>query len=222
MMENRGATEPRNFEPEERMDFLLKHLGTRHEGLSAREVVRRFEQYGPRDPAPGGRSSPRFVLSQCTHPLVLLLWAALLPFVDDTTPLGLVIMAVIFLNAVFAFIEELQAEKATERSSGTCRPGHACAAGSGSSRWRRLSRPAPVVLRCARSASSRTGWSSGGSSSNWPSRRPRYTCRRCRRSLGRTPWVCASSPSSPSYRSWSETGTSSSAGHCDGENGRNV
>jgi magnesium-transporting ATPase (P-type) len=52
---------------------------------------------------------------QFTHPLALLLWAAaILTFVGGTAPLAVAIVAVIILNAVFAFFQELQAEKATE------------------------------------------------------------------------------------------------------------
>ena len=45
-MEHRGAVELRDFDPEERIDLLLRYLGTRHEGLSEREAARRLEQHG--------------------------------------------------------------------------------------------------------------------------------------------------------------------------------
>ena len=115
-MEGREAVESRNFDPEERIDLLLRHLGTRREGLSEREAARRLEQYGPNEirRREGGGHLGAFV-RQFTHPLALLLWvAALLAFVGDAAPLGVAIIVVIVLNAVFAFVQELQAEKATE------------------------------------------------------------------------------------------------------------
>jgi calcium-translocating P-type ATPase len=49
------------------------------------------------------------------HPLALLLWlAALLAFVAGVPVLGAAIVAVIFLNALFAFAQERQAERAVE------------------------------------------------------------------------------------------------------------
>ena len=36
-------------ESEERIDLLLRHLGTRREGLSEREAARRLEQHGPNE-----------------------------------------------------------------------------------------------------------------------------------------------------------------------------
>jgi magnesium-transporting ATPase (P-type) len=119
-VEHRGAVELRDFDPEERTDLLLRHLGTRHEGLSEREAARRLEQHGSneiRRREGGGHLGT--LLRQFTHPLVLLIWAAaVLAFVGDTAPLAVAIVAVIFLNAVFAFVQELQAEKATEADTG--------------------------------------------------------------------------------------------------------
>jgi magnesium-transporting ATPase (P-type) len=115
-LENRGAVEPRNFDPEERTDLLLRHLGTRREGLSEREAARRLEQHGPNEirRREGDNHLVAFV-RQFTHPLALLLWAAaLLAFLGDAVPLALAFVAVIVLNAVFAFVQELQAEKVTE------------------------------------------------------------------------------------------------------------
>jgi magnesium-transporting ATPase (P-type) len=123
-VEKREAVEPRNFDPEERIDFLLRHLGTRHEGLSQREAARRLEQHGPNEiRRREGGSHLGALLRQFTHPLALLLWAAaLLAFLGDAAPLAVAIVAVIFLNAVFAFVQELQAERASEAD--TCRVVH--------------------------------------------------------------------------------------------------
>jgi calcium-translocating P-type ATPase len=104
------------LDPEERIDLLLRHLNTSAEGLSEREAARRLEQHGPneirRREGPGRLHE---FARQFTHPLALLLWAAaLLAFLGDVTALGVAIVAVIVLNAVFAFFQELQAEKSTE------------------------------------------------------------------------------------------------------------
>ena len=103
-------------DPEERLDLLLGHLGTRRDGLSEREAVRRLEQHGPNEiRRREGKSRLRELARQFTHPLALLLWAAAaLAVVGGTVPLAVAIVAVIVLNAVFAFVQELQAEKATE------------------------------------------------------------------------------------------------------------
>ena len=103
-------------DPEERLDLLLGHLGTRRDGLSDREATRRFEQYGPNEiRRREGKSRLRELTRQFTHPLALLLWAAAaLAVVGGTIPLAVAIVAVIVLNAAFAFVQELQAEKATE------------------------------------------------------------------------------------------------------------
>ena len=108
--------EQQTFDPEERIDLLLRHLGTRRGGLSEREVARRLEQHGPNEIRRRESASHLGALiRQFTHPLALLLWAAaLLAFVGGTAPLALAILVVIVLNAVFAFLQELQAERATE------------------------------------------------------------------------------------------------------------
>ena len=57
----------------------------------------------------------RELLKQFVHPLALLLWAAsVLAFFGVSVILGIAIVLVIVLNAVFAFVQERQAERATE------------------------------------------------------------------------------------------------------------
>src|SRR5215218_521407 len=103
-------------DPEESLDLLLGHLGARRDGLSEREAARRLEQHGPNEiRRREGTNRLREFARQFTHPLALLLWAAAaLAVVGGTIPLAVAIVAVIVLNAVFAFVQELQAEKATE------------------------------------------------------------------------------------------------------------
>jgi len=104
------------FDPEERIDLLIRHLGTRRQGLSEREAARRLEQYGPNEIQRRESQSRLAELArQFTHPLALLLWvAAVLPLLSGTRELAVAIVAVIFLNAVLAFAQEFQAERATE------------------------------------------------------------------------------------------------------------
>ncbi len=104
------------FDPEEGLELVLRHLGTGRAGLSAREARRRLEQHGPNAiERREGPSRLRDLARQFTHPLALLLWmAAVLALLSDVAPLGAAIVAVIVLNAAFAFSQELQAERATE------------------------------------------------------------------------------------------------------------
>jgi calcium-translocating P-type ATPase len=103
-------------DPEERLDLLLRHLGTRRGGLRVREASRRLEQYGPNEiRRREGATHVRDLVRQFTHPLALLLWgAAVLAVLGGILALAIAIVIVIILNAVFAFVQELQAERATE------------------------------------------------------------------------------------------------------------
>jgi calcium-translocating P-type ATPase len=82
----------------------------------AREAARRLEQHGPNlIERRQGPSHLRDLARQFTHPLALLLWvAAALAAATGIPALAAAIVAVIVLNAGFAFIQELQAERATE------------------------------------------------------------------------------------------------------------
>jgi calcium-translocating P-type ATPase len=104
------------IDPEERLDVLFRDLATRGEGLAPREAGRRLEQYGANEIRRRQRSGhARDLLRQFTHPLALLLWAAAaLAVLGDIVPLAIAIVVVIALNAVFAYVQELQAERATE------------------------------------------------------------------------------------------------------------
>ncbi|MGE5280958.1 MAG: cation-translocating P-type ATPase [Chloroflexota bacterium] len=85
-------------------------------GLSDREARRRLEQHGPNAiERRRGPSRLRDLGRQFTHPLALLLWlAAALAAATGIAALAIAIVAVIVLNALFAFGQELQAERATE------------------------------------------------------------------------------------------------------------
>jgi calcium-translocating P-type ATPase len=107
------ATQP---DPEERVELLLRDLRSSRSGISAREAERRLVQYGPNElRSRGGRRWPRELARQFTHPLALLLWAAAaLAWVAGILPVAVAIVVVIVVNAAFAFVQEMQAERAVE------------------------------------------------------------------------------------------------------------
>ena len=100
-------------EPVER---LLRDLRSSRSGLSGREAARRLIVYGPNQlRRRGGRHVWREVGRQFSHPLALLLWAAAgLAWLAGIVAVAVAIVIVIFLNALFAFVQEMQAERAVE------------------------------------------------------------------------------------------------------------
>jgi calcium-translocating P-type ATPase len=105
-----------DLDPEEEPSRLLAHLRTRIDGLDDREAGRRLQQVGPNEiRREAGPRWWRSVLRQFTHPLALLLWAAAgLSLLTGVLALAVAIVVVIVLNAAFAFVQERQAEHATE------------------------------------------------------------------------------------------------------------
>ncbi len=104
------------LDPEQHLEVLLRRLRARRGGLSAREAQRRLVQYGPNElRRRGGTRWPKELARQFTHPLALLLWAAtLLAWLAGIVAVAIAIVVVIVINAVFAFIQEAQAERAVE------------------------------------------------------------------------------------------------------------
>jgi calcium-translocating P-type ATPase len=102
--------------PLEPLTLLYRDLRSSPRGLSSREAARRLVIFGPNElTRRGGRRWPRELAAQFTHPLALLLAAAaVLAGVSGTLNLAIAIVAVIVLNAGFAFAQELQAERAVE------------------------------------------------------------------------------------------------------------
>ena len=102
--------------PEARLAALLHELRTAPEGLSASEAARRLAQYGPNElRRRGGRRWPRELGRQLTHPLALLLWlAAALSYAVGSQTVAIAVLLVIVINAAFAFVQEMQAERAVE------------------------------------------------------------------------------------------------------------
>ena len=106
----------RGLDPEEDAPQLLADLHTHASGLDEREAERRLLQFGRNEiHRDAGPRWWRSLLGQFTHPLALLLWlAAALSMVTGSVPLAVAIVVVIVLNAAFAFVQERQAEHATE------------------------------------------------------------------------------------------------------------
>jgi calcium-translocating P-type ATPase len=106
----------RNGNPQEPAEMLLRDLRAAPTGLSAREAKRRLVEFGPNElRRRGGSRWWHDLVRQFTHPLALLLWlAAVLALVGKLPILTVAIVAVIVLNALFAFAQERQAERAVE------------------------------------------------------------------------------------------------------------
>jgi hypothetical protein len=105
-----------SLDPEEEIPRLFAHLRTQVDGLDEREAARRLQQVGPNEiRRESGSRRWRSQLDQFTHPLALLLWlAAGLSLITGVISLAVAIVVVIVLNAAFAFMQERQAEHATE------------------------------------------------------------------------------------------------------------
>jgi calcium-translocating P-type ATPase len=116
MTEPAPAQVPGEVDAEEAADLLLRDLRSSRRGLSAREAGRRLVQYGPNElRRRGGARWPRELARQLTHPLALLLWlAAGLSFAVGSQTVAIAVLLVVVLNAGFAFVQELQAERAVE------------------------------------------------------------------------------------------------------------
>src|SRR3990172_96533 len=102
---------------------VFRRLVTSEQGLTEEEAGKRLAEFGPNEIREVKRKSLylRF-FTQFTHFLAILLWmAAAMSFLSEylhpgegMLTLGLAITAVIFINAVFTFIQEYRAEKALE------------------------------------------------------------------------------------------------------------
>lgn len=95
-------------------DAVYAALETTVDGLTADEAARRLQQYGPNElPQPAHRPLWLRFVDQLTHFMALLLWVAgILAFASRTPELGWAIWAVIWINALFSFWQEYQAEQA--------------------------------------------------------------------------------------------------------------
>jgi calcium-translocating P-type ATPase len=110
------AERPGAVDPEEALALLLRDLRASTNGLTTAEAQRRLLQHGPNQ-LRRHQGTPWWVLlgAQLTHPLALLLWAAAaLSFAVGNGVIGIAILIVIVLNAGFALVQELEAERAVE------------------------------------------------------------------------------------------------------------
>jgi calcium-translocating P-type ATPase len=120
-VDNRAATSggpdlAEDADPRGPLAEVFRDLRTSRAGLPGREAVRRQLVYGPNAlTRRGNRRWPRELLAQFTQPLAILLAvAAVLAWVGGTPALSVAVVAVILLNAGFAFLQEMQAERAVE------------------------------------------------------------------------------------------------------------
>ncbi|WP_243147574.1 cation-transporting P-type ATPase [Scytonema sp. UIC 10036] len=96
------------------IESVCESLETTANGLTEYEAAQRFERYGANElPETAHRPIWLRFTDQLTHFMALLLWiAGILAFVSHTPELGWAIWAVIWINAVFSFSQEYQAERA--------------------------------------------------------------------------------------------------------------
>jgi sodium/potassium-transporting ATPase subunit alpha len=104
-------------------DEVFSTLLSSPAGITTEEAARRRAEYGPNEIKElHGRPMVLRLAAQFTHFLALLLWfAAALCFLSEylhpgegLLRLGIAILAVIFINAIFTFIQEYRTEKAIE------------------------------------------------------------------------------------------------------------
>lgn len=95
---------------------VLIELKTSNDGLSSEEAKKRLTEYGPNQIEEVKRKPLIYsFLANFYNVLALLLWAAsFLAFLANTPQLGIAIICVIIINALFSFWQEYEAEKATE------------------------------------------------------------------------------------------------------------
>ncbi|MBC7246973.1 MAG: cation-transporting P-type ATPase [Actinobacteria bacterium] len=108
----RDIAEIYRLNPEE----VYSALDTTPQGLSQEEAVRRLEEYG-RNEIREIKGVPLWkkLIVHFTNFFAILLWVGgALAFIADQAPLAWAIFGVIVINAVFTFIQEYKAEKATE------------------------------------------------------------------------------------------------------------
>ncbi|MCW5318311.1 HAD-IC family P-type ATPase [Nostoc sp. KVJ3] len=93
---------------------VYESLGTAANGLSQDEAIERLKKFGANElPEPAHRPLWLRFADQLTHFMALLLWVAgILAFISRTPELGWAVWAVIWINAIFSFSQEFQAEKA--------------------------------------------------------------------------------------------------------------
>ncbi len=96
------------------VELVYESLGSTVTGLAAPEAQQKLAQFGANElPEPAHRPLWLRFADQLTHFMALLLWVAGgLAFISHTPELGWAIWAVIWINALFSFWQEFQAEQA--------------------------------------------------------------------------------------------------------------
>ncbi len=118
-----AAQPPPSVQPEQeipiyalRPEEVYRRLSTSPEGLSDEEAARRLARYGTNELEVTRKVSPvALFLANLFHFFAILLWvAAILSLIAGSVTVAIAIVAVILINAVFAFWQEYKAEKAVE------------------------------------------------------------------------------------------------------------
>lgn len=95
----------------ETIDHLYEHLKTSKEGLDAAEATHRLSTFGPNSLTSEERSKLSILLGQFTSPIVLILVvAALISLSMGHTKDTIIIAAILVINALLGFYQELKAE----------------------------------------------------------------------------------------------------------------
>jgi P-type Ca2+ transporter type 2C len=97
-------------------DQVYQRLGSSPTGLTEQEAVARLARYGPNELEEARKTSlAGILLANLFHFFAILLWiAAILSLIGGSPTVAIAIVAVIVINAVFAFWQEFKAEQAVE------------------------------------------------------------------------------------------------------------
>ena len=111
-----GGASP-GIDPTERVDLLLRDLRSARDGLSSREAERRLVQFGPnelraarRAALAAGARAPVHASARAAAVGGRRRWRGR----PGSSPVAVAIVVVIVINAAFAFVQEMQAERAVE------------------------------------------------------------------------------------------------------------
>jgi len=93
------------------IESLLEELESSRDGLDANEAENRYREFGSNSLMAEERSKLSMFISQFTSPIVLILIAAgVISFTMDHTKDGIIILAILIINALLGFYQELKAE----------------------------------------------------------------------------------------------------------------